>query len=73
LKAASAFMFLLVQSEHLARPTTTGAVSPCAASARPMASTTAQTPNINCRGRNSMVELYHSLGVAKERESCGWM
>ena len=67
MKAASAFMFFLVQSEHLAKPTTTGAVLPCVALARSMASAMAQTPNRNCRGRNSMVELFHVLG--KEREA----
>ena len=44
LKAVSAFMFFLVQSAHLARPTTTDATWPSAALATAIAIITAQTP-----------------------------
>jgi hypothetical protein len=44
LKAASAFMFFLVQSAHLVRPTTTEATWPSAAYATVTAISTAQTP-----------------------------
>jgi hypothetical protein len=44
LKAASAFMFFLVQSAHLARPTTNEDVSLEAALATAITISTAQTP-----------------------------
>jgi hypothetical protein len=44
LKPASAFMFFLVLSAHLARPTTTDATWPSAAFVTPTTISTAQTP-----------------------------
>jgi hypothetical protein len=44
LKAVSAFMFFLVQSAHLARPTTTEATWPSAAPATAIATSAAQKP-----------------------------
>lgn len=76
LKAASAFMFFLVQSAHLARPMTTDATSPEAALATAIAISTAQTPRSLC-GVDPMllaeqVELATLLPVTSEVVEDGW-
>jgi hypothetical protein len=56
LKAASAFTFFLVQSAHLARPTTDAAsADPAFATAIAISTATAQAPRTVLRGTASML------------------